>query len=288
MNSGLFCRMASLAVVLTVFSLLVGFPVQPSAGHLVQEFEQRAIRSWSEKQFMDYFVNHNNPTEAMEKDGIAEYNELKDAAFSEVGASWVVLDVPGDAMKKFINMKQQKSLISESERDEQLSLLESSSRFKTIRESVVGLGNAEFVYDLTGLLKLGDNLFSDFTSSRKFKLNLTPTPTISSSLESDGKLWGIIRERKWTLWKNEEEASDFTNSINYLRSQSLKDFVEKSAAYSQFLNKNAETYKRFLPNSVVSALKALADNPEKRPDEVLNEDPLKWRTRIRPVPHTLL
>jgi hypothetical protein len=104
---------------------------------------------------------------------------------------------------------------------------------------------------------------------------VTPTPTISYARESNCKLWGIICETKWTLWKSDEDSSDVTKSMNYIRSESLKDFVGKSSAYAQYLDRNAEQYKQFLYDNVLAELKTLAENPEKRPDEVLAKDPFE-------------
>lgn len=237
-------------------------------------FARRAVNFCLEKTFLQSFEKFTLPPNDDVTDGLQLYDQMKSENFEQRGKSGAILDLSLSKLTEIVNLWKQSDIISDEEVSN-IKIVLSQKGFKTVLEHAHVRANGDIIYGTTALIELvaadkSDRSGSIFYSFRTFRIESAPTVTYRS--ESDEcSLWNQYCPTMFNVDGYSEE--DSAKLFSYMRSDTMKKFIDEIGPYEAYIEEECKRYRRFLPTIYDTPLTQLEARTDELVTDLFAEDP---------------
>jgi len=237
-------------------------------------FPQRAFGFKALLDFNNIFTKFNYPSDTSA--GKTLYDDHKQSDFESNGKATIILQLEPSKVSEVLDLMARQALFSSSTENELKSLV-NGSPCKTIRETVFVRDNGKVVYGLVGVVNF-PKIVSLFYVFQEHAFSSTPEVSLELQ-ESNCRMWGFICPYKFTFSQPDqsyEATGDEAEDLHkYLKQRALDQFKNDNTRYVDYLENESFRFRRFLPDDVRQDLDKIEASPDKQPDEVCSQDPLR-------------
>lgn len=250
------------------------------------KFISRAINLHVSKTFLESFANISVPLAGDDDDvghGRRLYTEMQRGDFREIGSSNVFFDLPVNKINSLVNIWKDERLITSDEAENMANIV-AETGFKTIIEHAVLRGDGVIVYGITGFVEMATSheesrRISVPYSFRAFRVPSAEAVTYERNGVATGgqcRLWNQFCSA--TFHVNGLSDDDSQDLFTFMRSETMKQFIDETGQYREFIGKLNGLYESYLPDDYKESLKKIEENPHTSPSDLFAEYPFDMNT----------
>lgn len=241
-------------------------------------FQKRAVRKWIMRGFVDTYTQFSPPSANELADAVRTFNSLKLGDYTTNGKSGVLISQPITNLKKIVDLWVADGIVGANDAAELKLSMDGDEGQKYVKENSNRQDERTLVFSVSGFisLRLSDDekepMGTLIYALQKFKFQTALEITYESTKKC--VIWGLFCETKVVAKPRQVpiSAKESEDVWNYIKHDTLKNFITDNQRYLKYLDDEAVKYERFLPDIFRSDYKKMADNPTTPPDQLIPHD----------------